>query len=78
MGELGYDIHVLCDSGLSAGRREMEPRDMITRHLLDTSTPSAEYGLTELGSELLPAIDAIVKVGMKLKHEPHVRRRVAG
>jgi DNA-binding HxlR family transcriptional regulator len=50
---------------------------MITRRLLDTSPPSAEYELTELGAELLPAIDAIVKVGMKLKHEPHVRRRIA-
>jgi DNA-binding HxlR family transcriptional regulator len=40
--------------------------------LLDTSPPSAEYALTPFGRELLPAIQAIIDVGLKLK-----RRRSA-
>jgi DNA-binding HxlR family transcriptional regulator len=32
-----------------------------------TSPPSAEYSLTDLGAELIPALDAIVRVGHKLK-----------
>ena len=76
-GELRHDIPRISARVLSARLRELETRGMITRRLLDTSPPSAEYELTELGLELLPAIDAIVKVGTKLKHEPQPRRRVA-
>src|SRR5579885_1463000 len=74
-GELRHDIPRISARVLSARLRELESRGMITRRVLDTSPPSAEYELTELGLELLPAIDAIVKVGMKLKHEPRARRR---
>jgi DNA-binding HxlR family transcriptional regulator len=33
--------------------------------------------LTELGHELLPALEAIAKVGTKLNDEPKPRRRAA-
>ena len=58
---------------LSARLRELEARGLVTRRLLDSSPPSAEYALTALGRELLPAIRAIVDVGIKLK-----RRRPVG
>jgi DNA-binding HxlR family transcriptional regulator len=74
-GELRHDIPRISARVLSARLRELESRGMITRRVLDTSPPSAEYELTELGQELLPAIDAIVRVGLKLKHAPHPRRR---
>jgi DNA-binding HxlR family transcriptional regulator len=77
-GELRHDIPRISARVLSARLRELETRGMITRRLLDTSPPSAEYELTDLGHELLPALDAIVKVGMKLKEdEPMPRRRLA-
>ena len=76
-GELRHDIPRISARVLSARLRELETRGMITRSLLDTSPPSAEYELTELGQELLPALDAIVKVGTKLKHDAAPRRRLA-
>jgi DNA-binding HxlR family transcriptional regulator len=76
-GELRHDIPRISARVLSARLRELESRGMIARRLLDTSPPSAEYELTELGQELLPALDAIVKVGLKLRHEPPARRRMA-
>src|SRR5215468_11709005 len=76
-GELRHDIPRVSARVLSARLRELESRGMIRRRLLDTSPPSAEYELTELGHELLPALDAIVRVGMKLKDEPAPKRRMA-
>lgn len=76
-GELRHDIPRISARVLSARLREMEARGMIRRRLLDTSPPSAEYELTDLGHELVPALDAIVRVGMKLKDEPLPRRRAA-
>jgi DNA-binding HxlR family transcriptional regulator len=65
-GELRNDIPPISARVLSARLRELEARGLMTRHLLDTSPPSAEYALTELGRELLPAIHALASVGQKL------------
>lgn len=65
-GELRHDIPRISARVLSARLRELEARGLVTRHLLDTSPPSAEYALTELGRELLPAIHALASVGRKL------------
>ncbi len=66
-GELRTDIPRISAKVLSARLHELGSQGVITRSLLATSPPSAEYELTELGRELLPAINAIVSVGMKLK-----------
>lgn len=76
-GELRHDIPRISARVLSARLREMENRGMIARRLLDTSPPSAEYELTDLGHELLPALEAIAKVGMKLRDDPKPLRHVA-
>lgn len=75
-GELRVDIPRISARVLSARLRELEAKGVIVRELLDTSPPSAEYALTELGRELVPAIQAIVQVGMKLK-QSKTRRRAA-
>jgi DNA-binding HxlR family transcriptional regulator len=67
-GELRTDIPRISAKVLSARLRELEERGVITRQVVPTSPPTAEYALTELGSELIPAITAIVKVGQRLKH----------
>ena len=75
-GELRHDIPRISARVLSARLRELEARGLVTRRLLDSSPPSAEYALTALGRELLPAIRAIVEVGIKLKRRrpvAHVR-----
>jgi DNA-binding HxlR family transcriptional regulator len=65
-GELRHDIPRISARVLSARLRELETRGLVTRRVLDTSPPSAEYALTELGRELLPAIEALARVGRKL------------
>jgi DNA-binding HxlR family transcriptional regulator len=40
---------------------------------MPTTPPTVEYELTDLGHEVLPAVDAIVQVGHRLK----ARRRAA-
>ena len=66
-GELRVDIPRISAKVLSARLKELESKGVVTRQVMSTTPPAAEYGLTPLGRELLPAIDAIVKVGEKLK-----------
>jgi len=65
-GELRHDIPRISARVLSARLRELESRGLVTRKVLATSPPSAEYALTPLGRELLPAIEALARVGRKL------------
>lgn len=65
-GELRHDIPLISARVLSARLHELESRGLVTKRALDSSPPSAEYELTELGRELLPAIDVFAAVGQKL------------
>jgi DNA-binding HxlR family transcriptional regulator len=65
--ELRVDIARISAKVLTARLRQLERRGVIERHLRSTSPPSVEYSLTGLGRELIPAINAIVQVGPKLK-----------
>jgi DNA-binding HxlR family transcriptional regulator len=66
-GELRVDIPRISAKVLSTRLHELESKGVIERRLMATSPPSAEYSLTDLGAELIPALDAIVRVGHKLK-----------
>jgi DNA-binding HxlR family transcriptional regulator len=66
-GELRADIPKISAKMLSARLRALEAKGVLRRQVVPTSPPSAEYSLTPLGRELLPAIDAIVAIGLKLK-----------
>jgi len=66
-GELRHDIPRISARVLSARLRELEGKGLVSRRVLNTSPPSAEYALTDLGRELIPAIKAIIEVGIKLK-----------
>ena len=74
-GELRHDIPRISARVLSARLRELENKGVVARRVLPTSPPSAEYELTELGRELVPAIHAIVEVGKKLKQQLPAKRR---
>ena len=76
--ELRRDIPSVSAKVLSARLRELESKGLIRRSVMPTSPPSVEYSLTDLGRELLPAITAIMKVGMRLKQEPRAARAIAG
>ena len=63
-GELRHDIPRISARVLSARLRELEARGLIVRRLLDTSPPSAEYELTELGRTLVPLVTALAERAM--------------
>lgn len=73
-GELRADIPRISAKMLSARLRELEEKGVLTRQVLATSPPSVEYELTALGQELIPVLNAIVKVGLKLKHAAPMAR----
>lgn len=66
-GELRADIPRISARVLSARVRELEAKGVLTRRVVPSSPPSVEYALTPLGQELVPAIRAIVEIGMKLR-----------
>ncbi len=65
--ELQIDIPQVSAKVLTTRLRELEKKGVVDRNVKPTSPPSVEYSLTELGNDLIPAIDAIVRVGHKLK-----------
>lgn len=65
--ELKSDIPPITARVLTKRLRELEEQGVIERRVMPTSPPSVEYELTELGRELLPAIEAIVEVGIRLQ-----------
>ncbi|SEK65690.1 transcriptional regulator, HxlR family [Roseovarius azorensis] len=65
--ELRVDIPPITAKVLSTRLSELEARGVILRRVMPTSPPSVEYQLTPLGSELIPALEAIVDVGHRLK-----------
>ena len=68
--ELRVDIPPVSPKVLTARLRELEARGVLRREVKPTSPPSVEYSLTALGGELVPAIEAIVEVGHRLKGSP--------
>ena len=65
-GELRRDIPRISAKVLAARLKILGEKGVVHREVLPTSPPSVEYRLTELGADLLPVIDAIVKVGHRL------------
>lgn len=71
--ELRADLPGVSAKVLTARLRELEARGVIVRRVLPTSPPSVEYSLNDLGQRLVPAIEAIARVGEELS-----RRAAAG
>jgi len=65
-GELTRDIPGISPKMLTARLRELETKGVVSREVAPTSPPSVEYALSALGQELIPVIDAIVRVGTRL------------
>lgn len=79
--ELRIDIPPISAKVLSARLRELQERGVAVRRVIDSSPPSVEYQLTDLGAQLVPALEAIAEVGYRLKHpiepEPTKKRTLA-
>lgn len=65
--ELRGDMQKISAKVLTAKLRELEAKGVVRREVKPTSPPSVEYALTDLGRELVPALQAIVDVGHRLK-----------
>ena len=65
--ELRGDIAGISAKVLSVRLRKLAAEGVVERRVMPTSPPTVEYELTDLGHELLPAVDAIVSVGHRLK-----------
>lgn len=66
-GELYSDIPGISPRMLTARLKELAEKGVVIRKVMPTSPPSVEYSLSGPGRELLPVIDAIVRVGTRLK-----------
>jgi DNA-binding HxlR family transcriptional regulator len=65
--ELMADIPGVSPKVFTARLKKLVNDGILLRRVVPTSPPTVEYSLTALGRELIPAIDAIVQVGHKLK-----------
>ncbi|WP_262691987.1 winged helix-turn-helix transcriptional regulator [Kordiimonas aestuarii] len=65
--ELKDDIQGVSAKVLTTRLKRLEADGIIHRNVMPTSPPTVEYSLTDLGEELLPAIEAIVDVGHRIK-----------
>lgn len=66
-GELRVDMPQLSAKTLTARLRMLEEHGLVSRTVMPTSPPSAEYALTALGREMIPVLNAIADAGAKLK-----------
>jgi DNA-binding HxlR family transcriptional regulator len=73
-GELQKDIARISPKMLSVRLRSLEDKAVVVRVEIPSSPPSVEYSLSTLGKELVPVIDAIVRVGTRLRHDAARRR----
>ncbi len=67
-GELRADIPAVSAKVLTSRLRDLEEKGVLWRRVMPTSPPSVEYGLTDLGAEFMPAIQAIIEIGHKFKN----------
>jgi DNA-binding HxlR family transcriptional regulator len=66
-GELMRDIPGISPKMLTARLRDLEEKGVVVRTVMPTSPPSVEYALSELGRELIPVINTIVRVGTRIR-----------
>ena len=76
--ELRVDIPRISAKVLTTRLRDLEAKGVIRREVKPTSPPSVEYSLTDLGQQLVPAINAIADVGHKLKERKKARTSPRG
>ena len=61
--ELQRDIEDISQKVLTDSLRQMIDDGLVYRHDYQEMPPKVEYGLTELGKEMLPIIDALADFG---------------
>ena len=65
--ELQRDLDGISQKVLTDSLRQMIDDGLVYRHDYQEAPPRVEYGLTELGQEMLPIIDALAAFGTYYK-----------
>jgi DNA-binding HxlR family transcriptional regulator len=76
-GELQRDIPAISPKMLTARLRDLEEKGVVLREVVPTSPPSVEYSLSDLGRELIPVINTIVRVGTRIREGAERRASAA-
>ena len=65
--ELKDDITGISAKVLTTRLKKLEIEGVIIRKVINSSPPTVEYSLTDIGEEIKPVLDAIVNVGIRIK-----------
>ena len=65
--ELRRDLAGISQKVLTDSLRQLEDDGLVFRHDYGENPPRVEYGLTELGRQMLPTIDALADFGTHYK-----------
>lgn len=76
--ELKRDLAPITAKILSLRLKHLETHGVINRLPLDPHALSYQYGLTRLGQDLVPALETIIAVGLKLKGEARAETKSTG
>ncbi len=67
--ELKQDLAGISAKVLTQRLRHLVSIGVVDRSKVDTSPPTVEYRLTRIGEEFKPVIDALIRVGERLKQK---------
>ena len=65
--ELRRDLEGISQKELTDSLRQMEDDGLVFRHDYGENPPRVEYGLTELGRQMMPVIDLLADFGVYYK-----------
>ncbi len=65
--ELRRDLEGISQKVLTDSLRQLEGDGLISRHDYGENPPRVEYGLTELGQQMMPVIDSLAEFGTYYK-----------
>ena len=65
--ELRRDLEGISQKVLTDSLRQMEDDGLVFRHDYGENSPRVEYGLTELGRQMMPVIDSLADFGVYYK-----------
>ena len=65
--ELRRDLEGISQKVLTDSLRQMEDDGLVFRHDYGENPPRVEYGLTELGRQMMPVIDSLADFGAYYK-----------
>jgi len=72
-GELRRALNGVSAKVLTQRLRELESRSVIWRAVTPSTPPTVSYGLTTIGYELIPILQAMITVGEKINRRQALR-----